>query len=874
MATPILATKLYVPLPQPNVVPRPRLVELLDAGLGRKLTLISAAAGFGKTTLVSSWATGSGLPVAWLSLDEGDSDPRRFLLHLIAAIQTAAPAVGEGLLGALQAPQPPSTEAILTSLLNDVAGTADRFMLVLDDYHVVDSRTVDDALAFLFEHLPPQIHLVIATREDPQLPLARARSRGQLTELRAADLRFTPAEAAAFLNQTMNLNLSEGDIAALERRTEGWIAGLQLAALSMQGRSDVSGFIASFTGSHRFVLDYLMEEVLQQQPEHIQTFLLQTSILERMCGPLCDAVLRDASADGQATLEYLDRANLFIVPLDDERSWFRYHHLFGDLLRQRLRQSAGQEEIPALHARASAWYEQQGLDLEAFHHATAANDIERAERLIEGQGAQLFARGGALPVLNWLESLPESVLNERPALRVLFASALSVVGQLSRIEPQLRAAEAALQVIDDGALARSLSERIADLRSLLGVLAADPDQIESTIARSQRALAHPDASPLRLRAFILWKLGLAYFYRGDRRDAAETFSAALAASQATGNRHVEILTTTGLGKLHELDNHLDLAAETFRHVLALVGEPPGPVACEAHLGLARIAYERDDLDAAERHGTLSVDLARQIDLANFVSSEVFLARLQLARGDVSGALSALARTAQTVRQRAFWFWMPEVAATQVRALLRQGDLDAAAELADEHALPLSRARVALARGDAGTALDVLAAHRRGAEARGWHDELLKGKVLQALAHHARGERAAAMQALGEALALAEPGGFVRLFVDEGAPMEALLSEASALGIIPAYTSRLLAAFGATAPMANGAPITQPLIEPLTARELEILRLIAEGRSNHEIGERLYLALSTVKGHNRNIFGKLQVQRRTEAIARARELGLL
>lgn len=383
MTAPILATKLYIPPSQPNVVRRARLIERLNEGMHRKLTLISAAAGFGKTTLVSDWVAGCERPAAWLSLDEGDSDRTRFLAHFVAALQTIEATIGAGLLSVLQAPQPPSTESILTSLLNEISTIPGKFILVLDDYHVVEARQVDGALAFLLEHLPPQMHLVIATREDPHLPLARLRSRGQLTELRATDLRFSSFEAAEFLNQAMGLRLSEEDIAALETRTEGWIAGLQLAAISMRGHDDASSFIKSFTGSHRFVLDYLMEEVLQQQSASVQAFLLNTSILDRMCGSLCDAVLFDRSASGQETLEYLERANLFIVPLDNERGWFRYHHLFGELLRQRLRQTftrfTGDEAtgVAELHMRASAWFEEHGLEIEAFHHAVSANNVER-----------------------------------------------------------------------------------------------------------------------------------------------------------------------------------------------------------------------------------------------------------------------------------------------------------------------------------------------------------------------------------------------------------------------------------------------------------------------------------------------------------------
>src|SRR6266702_2709395 len=417
MSTPILATKLYIPRLRPNVVSRPRLIERLNEGLHGKLILIAAPAGFGKTTLVSQWLAAGPRPTAWLSLDEGENDPTRFLTYLVAALQTIAATLGEGALGVLQSPQPPPTEAILTALLNDLTTIQDQFVLVLDDYHVIEAKPIDQVLTYLVEHLPPHMHLVITTREDPQLPLARLRARGHLTEVRTADLRFTPSEAAAFLNQVMGLPLSAEDIAALERRTEGWIAGLQLAALSMQGHEDAASFIRSFTGSHHFVLDYLVEEVLGQQSERVQTFLLRTSILDRMSGPLCDAVVLDPSISGQATLEYLEHANLFIIPLDNERRWYRYHHLFADLLRQRLHQSIAsspgdaQSQVNELHIRASLWYEDHGLSMEAFHHAAAAHDVERATRLVEGKGMPLQFRGAVVPVLHWLKSLPKTVLD-------------------------------------------------------------------------------------------------------------------------------------------------------------------------------------------------------------------------------------------------------------------------------------------------------------------------------------------------------------------------------------------------------------------------------------------------------------------------------
>ena len=446
MSDALLLTKLYVPQPRHNLVLRPRLVERLNEGLssGRKLTLISAPAGFGKTTLVSEWVADCGRPVGWLSLDEGDTNPARFISYLITALQLIKTGIGERLLVALQSREQPQLEAVLTDLINEITSITDHFIIVLDDYHSVESKQVDQAVNFLIEYLPPQMHLIIASREDPSLPLARLRARDQLTELRATDLRFSPTEAANFLNQVMGLSLSSEDVAALETRTEGWIAGLQMAALSIRGLLKTGDFIRSFTGSHRFVLDYLMEQVLERQTEEVQTFLLRTSILDRLCGPLCDALFIGSSALGQQTLEHLEHANLFIVPLDNDRCWYRYHHLFGDLLRKRLEQKLTSEGIAGLHIHASEWYEGNGLILEAFKHAAAANDIERTERLMENKEMPLHLPGVPTTILNWLESLPVSMLNSKPALWWKQAAMLMYNYQIIGVEEKLQAAEAAL----------------------------------------------------------------------------------------------------------------------------------------------------------------------------------------------------------------------------------------------------------------------------------------------------------------------------------------------------------------------------------------------------------------------------------------------
>jgi LuxR family maltose regulon positive regulatory protein len=880
--TPILATKLYIPPLRPNVVSRPRLIARLNEGLHRNLTLISAPAGFGKTTLVSEWLAGGSQPVAWLSLDEGENDPARFLTYLIAALQTIAAKIGEGVLGGLQSPQPPPPEAILTTLLNDLTSIKDHFVLVLDDYHVIDAKPVDHTLTFLLNHLPPQMHLVITTREDPHLPLARLRARDQLTEVRAAQLRFTPSEAAAFLTQVMGLTLSAQNIAALERRTEGWIAGLQLAALSLQGQEDATSFIASFTGSHHFVLDYLMEEVLGQQDVGVQTFLLYTSILDRMSGPLCDAVVLDSTTSGQATLEDLERANLFLIPLDNERRWYRYHHLFADLLRLRLHQSISsspadaQSQVTSLHLRASSWYEDQGLTMEAFHHATAANDVERAERLMEGNGIPRHFPGAVTTVLNWLDSLPKTALDARPSLWVRYATLLLVSAETTGVEEKLQAAESALQGTDLDARTRDLIGQIAAARA---TLALTPYQPETVLAQSRRALEYLDPENLFSRATAHWTLGVAYQLQGDRAAARGAYRDVIENSQASEDIFTTILATMCLGIIQEADNQLHLSVQTYQRVLQLAGDQPLPHLCEAHLGLARVLYEWNDLEAAEQHRRQSLHLSRQCGQAveYSIACEVFLARLSLARGEVSDAAALLAQANEEAQQHNVVSRMPEIAAAQVLTFLRQGSLSAAARIAQAHELPLVQARVHLAQGDPSAALAVLARQRELVEAKDWKDEQLKVMVLQAVAARAHGEKDQAVHLLARALAMAEPAGFIRLFLDEGLPMASLLSEAMALGRMPDYIRKLLMAWEAEQQQSENSlspPPAQPLLEPLSQRELEVLRLVAAGLSNQEISKRLFLVLGTVKGHTHKIFGKLGAQRRTEAIARARELGLL
>lgn len=867
----ILATKLHIPSPRPQLVNRQRLTDQLNNGLHGKLTLVSAPAGFGKTTLVSGWIQTIGRPVAWLSLDAEDSDPLRFLTYFLASLQTIKPDIGAELAQLLQSPQPPSFKSLLTPLLNEIAHQPDSFLFVLDDYHVLDALTIHEGLAFLLDHLPPQMHLVMTTREDPPLPLSRLRVRGRMTELRAADLRFTPEEAADFLNQRMGLSLSEAQIAALEQRTEGWIAGLQLAALSIRGQQETTAFIDSFTGSHRFVLDYLVEEVLLQQPQEVQTFLMQTAILQRLCGPLCDAVTEAADMDGAETLERLEQANLFLVPLDHERRWYRYHHLFADLLQQRLRRTSSDEQLNRLHQRASRWFEEQGLLLEAFQHAAAGGDIERAEWLLGGKGMPLYYRGIVTPILEWLSTLSSEVMDKRPSLWVLYASVLAMAGQNNKVEPILKTAESRLQAAEPNRQNRDLIGQIAALRARLAGPRYDSEEI---LRQSRLALSHLDPDNLPIRTTVIRTMGTAYQFQGNLAAAREAFLEAIQLSEATGNTHINILASTGLGIIQESETQLHLAAKQYERVLELAGEPPVPAACAAYLGLARIAYQWNELETAEQYSQQAHALSQHYDnIALVATCELLLAQINLARANLPEATRLLSAAEQFLRQNKFTDRLPQVAAVQIRLLLEQGAADAAARLAEENQLPLSHARSLLAEGDWEAALAVLeAAHTEANE----KDEQLRLFVMRALVYAAAGETGEATQYLEKAIEQTQPERFIRLYVDEGEPMRKLLQTTRPeLVTRQTYIQTLLNAFGeATPSQLIVAPDQQPLVEPLTERELEVLQLLAEGLSNREISQRLYLSLSTIKGHNSNIYGKLQVSRRTEAIVRARELGLL
>ncbi|MHC1739838.1 MAG: LuxR C-terminal-related transcriptional regulator [Anaerolineaceae bacterium] len=897
MSESLLLTKLYIPPPRPKVVLRPRLNERLNEGLlaSRKLTLISASAGFGKTTLVSEWVAGCGQPVAWLSLDEGDNDPTRFLTYLVAALQTIAPKIGVGVLSALQSPQPPPSEVILTTLLNEITTLPDHFILVLDDYHVIDSKPVDEALTFLLEHLPPQMHLVIATREDPPMPLARLRARSQLTELRATDLRFTPSEAAEFLNQLMGLNVSEEDIAALETRTEGWIAGLQFAALSMQGHQDTTSFIQSFTGSHHFVLDYLVEEVLQQQSESIQTFLLRTSILDRLCGPLCDAVLCSPSVSGQETLEYLEHANLFIVPLDNERCWYRYHHLFADLLRQRLGKP---KEFAEFHLRASQWHEENGDLGAAFHHAIAAGEFVRAAGLAETAWQGMNGSFQSAAWLGWVNKLPDKLIRTRSVLCTQIAQAFTDTGELEASELRLQDAERCLDGSDvaNEAQLKPLPAMIALTRTYNAQVQGDP---AATVKYAELALQLIPEDDFDLRARATTILEVTHWASGNLESAIRGIGDSMERLTQLGN-HVFVVASAfavadllvGLGSLSE-------AERTYQDALQLAAQH-GPeaehITAHHHLGLSMIYRQRGDDTLAAHHLKRAAELGLQTTLVDWLYRwHVAQAQLREDAGDLETALALLDEAKRGYIQTLVPDLHP-IAALKARIYLKQGRLDKARawaikrglSLADEvsylHEFEyLTLARLEIANPQVNS---LLARLLQAAEAQKRRGSALDILLVQALAYEAQGNRPHALAALKHALSLAELEGYVRIFVDEGEPMRLLIEEQSRNRdhTLSDYADKLLAAFAppvnkqsTTPALAAGASVKNPkseMVEPLSERELEVLQLVAKGLSNREISLRLFLALNTVKGHNQKIFNKLQVQSRTEAVARARELGLL
>jgi LuxR family maltose regulon positive regulatory protein len=831
--------------------------------------------------------------VVWVSLDEGDNDPTRFWVYFIGTLQKLQSNLGENALLLLQSPQPPPFELILTTLLNELATFPDSFALVLDDYHVIENPAIHTTIIFLLDHLLPQMHLMITTRADPPLPLSRLRARSQLSELRAADLRFTPAEVTTFLNEVMGLNLSPETVAALAARTEGWIAGLQLAALSMQGREDINSFVEAFNGSHRFILDYLTDEVLERPPEGTKDFLLKTSILDRLCGPLCDAVT--GQSDGQITLERLEQANLFITPLDDERKWYRYHHLFAEVLRQALYRSASPEAVAELHRRASAWYEQERWVDEAVNHALAGRDFEQAARLIELVHSAKWQTGEIKTLQDWLAALPPAAWRSHPRLWLVQAWAVMTVGEFSEADEKLRGAEAALALLDE-ASARSLRPEVLAFRASYASLVRDPSAVEL----AQQALQELPQD-YWLRGMLVVFLAAAYYTLGDLNAAAGVLAQGRSTLPTPGAQPHQIHLLTLDGMVHHAKGRLREAWSLIRQALELA-EPGGqPLlfvgTLFAYMSTSLVLYELGELDQVETYLTRCADLAVKFGSAEV---QVFalsgLARLCLAHDDLAAAANYTDQIDILLQAHTFNVnIMAFVEYHRFQLLLKQGNLTAAAAWAESqagqagpltpyfHRLALPQLR--LAQGQFEAALDHLTTLIQEAQATGHGSVLVKALALQALAFHLSGNKSQALTALERALTLAAPEGYIRTFVDEGAPMAGLLErikprEVGGTSGAKEYIHKLLAAFDRSVgeksdpsplPPGSSAPL---LVEALTDREAELLRLVAAGRSNQEIAQELFLAVGTVKKHLNNIFGKLDVSSRTQAIARARELSLL
>lgn len=899
MAIPILSTKLHIPAPRADLVRRSRLIERLNAGLRRKLTLVSAPAGFGKTTLLAAWVDQCPHPVAWISLDERDGEPLQFLAYLVSALQTIEPSLGELVLGALSTSQPPAIDALLTTLLNDIATVPDDFLLILDDYHTLVSAPVDDALMFVLDHLPSQMHLVIATREDPQLPLARLRVRDQLTELRAADLRFLADETAHFLNQVMGLRLSTEDVAALENRTEGWIAGLQLAALSIQGRADdTAAFIRAFTGSHRFVLDYLLDEVLRRQSEVVRHFLLQTSILERLNGALCDAVTGGTAS--QKTLETLERGNLFVVPLDDTRGWYRYHHLFAGALRNHLL-SAHPDKVPALHQRACDWYVQHDLPQDAIRHALAAEDFERAAGLLESIWTVMDENYQSATWLDWAQALPEAVILSRPLLCLGYGRSLSYAGELEAAERWFQAAESWLNRPADeqqtitAAAARQMRLLPAYVRISRAYSALALGDARATLRHARQTLdvVIEEDHLSYIQAVAL--SGIARWVLGDLAAAEQTLSDFIAHMRSSGRIQDGIELVFVIADMQITRGKLSTAYQTYDEAFKLLADLGNPLLMgieDLHRGISELYREWGKLDTAEDHLVAAEELTEHLVIRPDWRHRLGItwARLKMTQGDLSAALTWLdeaqahyfrtplpdVRPTAAIRAR---IWIKQGKLAMARDWARQGQITPDDEITYLHEYEfITLARLLLAEYRVSQSIDgfqraqhLLARLWDAAHAGGRLGSTLEILMLRALLHDAQGDITAALAALEHALVLAEPEGYLSLFIDEGEPMRQLLRRAVQQDRLPEYTTRLLAAFESPA----GQPIpTQPLTEPLSEREQDVLRLLHTDLTGPEIARELIVSLSTMRTHTRSIYGKLGVNSRRAAVRRAQELGLL
>jgi LuxR family maltose regulon positive regulatory protein len=898
----LLRTKLYVPPLRPDLVPRPRLVERLsqrlrhNEGFAPALVLISSPAGAGKTTLLSQFVAGFREQAAWLSLDEADDDPSRFWTYLIAACQSVLAGVGESALALLQASQPLPGETVPTLLINDLAGQDRRLILILDDYHVIHDPAIHDGVSFLLDHLPGTLQLVIATRVDPPWPLARYRARHQLVEIRARDLRFSPEEAAEFLNQTMGLNLSAEDVAALESRTEGWVAGLQLAAIAMQsprGRRDKAAFVQAFTGSNLYVAEYLVEEILHQQPEDVQTFLLHTSILDRLNAELCDTVI--GRQDGQTILPALHRANLFVIPLDDKGRWFRYHHLFADLLQANLLQAMPADAIDRLHARAARWYEQNGFAPEAIKHALRAKDFERVASLVEEEARAMMFTGQARTLKNWLGSLPDEFFQANPRLQ-LYRLWIDLMQETSDLSAQA--------LLEKEGMLRSLppspeTEKLqVELLAILSRFVAFSGNTGRAIQLAEDALTRLPDAEVALRARAHSALAIAYWLEGHDQNARQAYDQCISLAEAAGNyslsAHARMMMATSqsdYGRLHE-------AARTYQSIIDLGEQTDQKIffpAGQGYIGLAGIYLEWNELEAAEDYLQRGMDLCRQGGLAGLSTGHTLKARLRQAQGDFQGAQAELERLGETgvdptgtARGVLLWLAMdrPGEAAQLAAPWMRLSEGDRSLPqppLLISEIIRITVAQIFIAQGQLGEAWRLLEAALATAEPGRRAGRLIEIYLLQALIRQRQntGKVTPNARTLFErALELAEPEGYTLLFLEQGLDVRPLLASVvrhqKGSARLKQCGQKLLDALQRDE---ESAQILSPgeardLVEALTPREMEVLQLVAIGDPNRVIADKLVITVRTVKKHVTNILGKLGASNRTQAVARARELGLI
>jgi LuxR family transcriptional regulator, maltose regulon positive regulatory protein len=887
--TSLLETKLYFPSVRPALVSRPRLVERLQAGLRGPLTLVSAPAGSGKTTLLSEWRAGPGThcPVAWLSLDAADNDPLRFLQYLSAALDTIQPGIAQEIHPLLQAADKPNTEAILTLLMNTLGGFPQDFALVLDDYHSIETLAIHEALTFLLDHLPPRMHIVLLTRSDPVLPLARLRARGQLTEIRVEHLRFNSEETAQFLNQIMDLDLTPEQVAALKKRTEGWIAGLQLAALSMQGRRDPDGFISVFTGSNHYILDYLVEEVLDRQQEKVREFLLKTSLLERLTGPLCEAVT-DQPGGGE-TLVQLEHANLFVIPLDYEQRWYRYHHLFSDLLRNRLRHFHP-ELLNSLHNKAAEWYEKNGLFFDAMNHLLAAGEFEHACNLLGDNAHTILREHVLLDLVRWIKAIPDTIVRSNPRVCLLFGYGKESLGDINAYISYVESAEKELSRLVDRVPPGSTEDAtlLAEIKVNQIDIAIRRGNLEAALSLADEAIALAPVNDHFVRSQAYLYAGWARRDLGQFEDAIPFCERALSEARLANQPGLTATSISLIGGMLNALGYLQHSMRVFQDGLQYALEEKQarlPIYANIHYELAKIYWELNNLDQAEEQmeqgRILSVQGGRPLET---IEGYVVEALLRIARGDESGTLEILEKAFLEERRTGIQILHDELTYYRVKILAGEENTGEALEWLkgreyllrgkysyQECTNSLRSGHLLVELGRLDEALELLPRILAVTEARhfvGWQIETL---VLLACATYLKGDLAQALDLIKGALTLAEPQGYIRVFLEEGRLMLELLRLAKKKGIAPDYIGKLLS--GADKKASPELP-GQYTSSHLSKRELELLTLIASGCSNKEIAAELVISVATVKRHTTNIFNKLDAKNRTEAVARARELGMM